>query len=72
MSLLPPREVARLSVQERLELISQLWDSLADNEIAVTPAQEAELDRRLASFAEDRPGFVTWEALRAELASRRS
>ena len=72
MTLLPPREVARLSAQERLDLIGQLWDSLTDDEVAATPAQKAELDRRLASFAEDRPEFVTWEELRAELALRRS
>ncbi len=71
MSVLAPEEVARLSVGERLALIEQLWDSLDDRDVPVTPAQEAELRRRLAAFAADRAGEVTWEELKAKLAARR-
>jgi len=64
-------EVARLSPEERLALIGQLWDSLADTEIPLPQAQQAELARRLASLDQDRVQAVTWEQLRAELARRR-
>jgi putative addiction module component (TIGR02574 family) len=64
-------ELARLSPEERLALIGQLWDSLSDSEIPLPQPQQAELARRLASLDQDRARSVTWEQLRAELARRR-
>jgi len=62
--------VDHLSPQERLALIGQLWDSLADADLAVTRTQHAELERRLATMAEDRDAAVTWEQLRHDLRRR--
>jgi putative addiction module component (TIGR02574 family) len=70
MSTLTPEEITRLSPRERLNLIGALWDSFADAELALTQAQAAELERRLLSFERDRESAVTWEELKAELASR--
>ena len=39
-------ELARLSPRKRLDLIEALWESLDDNDVPVTEAQRAELDRR--------------------------
>jgi len=64
-------ELARLSPEERLALIGQLWDSLSENDVPLPEAQKAELARRLSSFDQDRTQAVTWEQLRAELARRR-
>ena len=64
-------ELARLSPEERLALIGQLWDSLRDTEVPLPEAQQAELSRRLSSLGQDRTQAVTWEQLRAELARRR-
>jgi putative addiction module component (TIGR02574 family) len=66
-----PEDVKRLSPAERLALIAQLWDSLSDADLPLTAAQCAELDRRLATFEEDRSDGVTWEALKTELRGRR-
>ena len=63
-------EINRLSPQERLTLIEQLWDSLTDADIPLTPAQQAELERRLATLDHDRAQAVTWDNLKAELAQR--
>jgi putative addiction module component (TIGR02574 family) len=63
-------EIDRLSPPERLALIGDLWDSLADAELPLAPAQRREIARRLASLDEDRAEAVTWEQLKAELASR--
>jgi putative addiction module component (TIGR02574 family) len=60
-------EITRLSPDERLSLIAQLWDSLEDHQVQVTPAQQAELERRLATLGDDRGQSITWEALKAEL-----
>ena len=71
MNRLTQAEVTRLSPQERLALIEQLWDSLDDADVPATAAQKAELDRRLVRFDEDRAQGVTWEQLKAELGQRR-
>jgi putative addiction module component (TIGR02574 family) len=65
--LLTQDELARLTPPERLALISQLWDSLEDNQLPLTVAQRAELDSRLATLDQDRREGVTWAALKAEL-----
>ena len=47
---LPP-EIRFLPVPERMILVEQIWDSIAedDEQIELTDAQKAELDRRLAA-----------------------
>ena len=67
---LTPEEITRLSPQERLYLIAQLWDSLSDADTPLPPAQRAELERRLATLDRDRSEAVTWEHLKAELGKR--
>jgi putative addiction module component (TIGR02574 family) len=64
-------ELARLSPEERLALIGQLWDSLGDDDVPLPEGQQAELSRRLSSLDADRTQAVTWEQLRADLARRR-
>ena len=46
---LQPSDFSQLSIAERIILVEQIWDSIAAEQAAVplTPAQEAELDRRL-------------------------
>ena len=63
-------EITRLSPDERLALIAQLWDSLDDHQLRLTPAQQAELERRFATLDHDRTQSVTWETLKAELEQR--
>lgn len=67
---LTPGEIIRLSPLERLALIAQLWDSLEYDQLPVTAAQQAELERRLVTLDQDRADGVTWAALRAELEQR--
>jgi len=70
MQSLTPDEIGRLTPPERLDLIAQLWDSLDHQQLPLTEAQQAELDRRLGSLDEDRRNGVTWAALKAELEQR--
>jgi len=46
-------DFSHLSPEERLDLISEIWQSLEAEHIPLTPAQEAEIDRRLATLDED-------------------
>jgi putative addiction module component (TIGR02574 family) len=62
-------EIAKLSPAERLSLISDLWDSVADEDVQLTQAQRDELDRRLSTFEADAARAVSWETVRAELGS---
>ncbi len=50
MELLTPDEIVRLSPPERRALIAQLWDSLEHEQLPMTSAQKAELERRLSAF----------------------
>ena len=70
MELLTHDEIVRLSPPERIALIAQLWDSLDDDHLPLTGAQQAELESRLASLDQDRQHGVTWTALKAELEQR--
>ncbi len=63
-------ELVRLTPPERLALISQLWDSLEDDHLPLTAAQQGELDRRLRTLDQDRRKGITWAALKAELEQR--
>jgi len=70
MDLLSQDEIARLSPPERIALIAQLWDSLDDNQIPLTSAQQSELERRLDTLDQDRQNGVTWAVLKAKLEQR--
>jgi putative addiction module component (TIGR02574 family) len=67
---LTPADITRLSPDERLRLTEQLWDSLEDEHVPLSPVQEAELERRLDSFDEDSAQAMSWDDLMAELARR--
>lgn len=69
-AILSQDELARLTPEERLALISQLWDSLESDQLPLNAAQRAELDRRLESLEQDRREGVTWAELKAELERR--
>jgi len=70
MDVLSHEELVRLTPPERLALIAQLWDSLEDDQLPLTAAQQAELDHRLATVEQDRREGITWAALKAELEQR--
>jgi putative addiction module component (TIGR02574 family) len=50
---MPTIEIDRLSPQERLDLIEKLRTSLEGVDLRVTPAQGAELERRLETLDDD-------------------
>ncbi len=63
----PAVDIDQLSPSERLELIEKLWDSLADNDVALTDAQRSELDARLDALEAEGPVGVPWEQVRDEM-----
>ena len=63
---MPTLDISRLSPKERLDLIGELWDSLTTEEVQLTPAQERELERRIASFDDDAKNAIPWESIDRE------
>jgi putative addiction module component (TIGR02574 family) len=65
-------ELLKLPAGERIEIAMALWDSLTDAEreaeLALTPEQQAELDRRLAEHIANPDSAVPWEEVRRKLA----
>lgn len=61
-------EAKKLSIPERLALVEEIWDSIAeDNEcFELTDEQQQELDRRLESFRVNPSQGRTWAEIRAE------
>jgi putative addiction module component (TIGR02574 family) len=70
MELLTRDELVRLTPSERLALISQPWNSLENDQLPLSAAQQAELDSRLATLDQDRREGITWAALKSELEQR--
>lgn len=66
------KDILNLSIAERIELIGDLWDSLAESPEAVvlTEAQKAELDRRLDAYRKDPTAGDSWSVVRDRIAKR--
>ncbi|MEO7086285.1 MAG: addiction module protein [Gemmatimonadaceae bacterium] len=64
----------RLPVADRLKLVGDLWDSIAeespDEAFPMTPELAAELDRRLADADAHPEGGMPWEEVRANILRR--
>lgn len=62
----------KLTAAERIQLAEELWDSLdpAGKEPPLTPAQAAELDRRLEDYRRFPDAGEPWEVVRERLHSR--
>ena len=65
-------ELLKLSASDRVEIAMALWESLAESEresqLALTPEQEAELDRRLAEHIANPGSAIPWDEVRRKLA----
>jgi len=66
-------ELRKLPLPERLELVEDLWDTIAADagKLLLTEAQVAELDRRLAAHDADPNEGVSWPELRDRLQKSR-
>ena len=62
------KEAKKLSVAERILLVEEIWDSIAEDNgcFELSEAQKQELDRRLESFRLNPSQGRTWEEIKAE------
>ena len=65
-------ELFKLTAAERLELVEELWDSIADEDKALelTEEQREDLERRLAEADADPAGGSPWEEVRERIRQR--
>jgi putative addiction module component (TIGR02574 family) len=65
-------DIGKLSPEQRLELLEQLWESLSEMPEAVpmTDAQREELDRRLDDLDREGPVGIPWNEVLDRIRSR--
>ena len=70
----PAFDYRRLSVAERLQLVEDIWDSIADDadlgSLPVSEADKALLDDRLAEQEADPGTGAPWPEVRARIVNR--
>jgi len=65
-------ETLNLSVSERIRLVTEIWDSIAEfpDEIELTPSTRKLLDKRLAAYRENPDQGSPWQEVKRRLISR--
>jgi putative addiction module component (TIGR02574 family) len=64
--------IDRLSVEDRLTLVEELWDSIAEStgDLPLPEAQQAELERRLEEHEAHPDEVVPWEEVKRSIEAR--
>lgn len=63
----PALDLSKLTAEEKLEMIDDLWASLAADDLELSPELRNELDRRLDLLDREGPTGVDWEDVYAEM-----
>lgn len=61
-------EAKKLSIAERIDLVEEIWDSIAEENgcYELSEAQKQELDRRLEAFRANPSRGRTWDEIKSE------
>ena len=67
------KQARSLSIPERIRLVEEIWDTIAEENAAfeLTEAQKLELDRRLELARNDPRRGRTWDEIRSEFMKSR-
>jgi putative addiction module component (TIGR02574 family) len=62
-------EIVALSIEERIDLVQDIWDSIAADQayVDLTDLQKQELERRTADYEANPDNVMTWEAVKASI-----
>jgi putative addiction module component (TIGR02574 family) len=63
----PALDLTKLTPEEKLELIDELWTSITPEAFPLTEEQRLELHRRLDRLDEEGPTGASWDSVRAEM-----
>jgi len=72
MSNLARADIMNLSVAERIQLVEDIWDSIAEapESVPLTDDEKAELDRRLDAYHQNPGEGSPWAMVRERIRSR--
>ena len=61
--------IDQFSVAERILLVEEIWDSIADDgqEVELTDVQRQDLERRIANYEANPESGSSWEEVKARL-----
>ncbi len=73
MSTLAKADVLSLSVSERIQLVEDIWDTIAEvpEAIGLSEEQKAELETRLVAYHQNPEEGSPWGMVRERIRSRR-
>lgn len=62
-------ELLKLPVEEKLELVEALWESIEDDNISLKLSKDQidELDRRIARVEENPDTLISWEDVKNKM-----
>ncbi len=66
-------EILQLSVAERIQLVEDIWDSIANvpESVALTEEQQTEIERRLEEYRADPNEGILWNDLKNNLLNKK-
>ena len=72
MALLTELHIDRLSVEDRLLLVEEIWDSIAQTPQAgtLTEPQQQELERRLRDHEQNPDDVISWDEVKMATLAR--
>lgn len=66
----PALDLTKLTPEEKLELIDELWTSITPEQFPLTSEQRTNLHSRLDRLDEEGPAGASWESVRLEMTRR--
>ena len=63
-------DIAKLSPEQRLELLEQIWDTLSPEAVPMTDGQKEELNRRLDELDREGPVGIPWNEVLDRIRNR--
>ena len=65
-------EILKLSIAERIELVGDIWDSVAEvpEAVELSDQEKVELERRLDAYHKDPDAGSPWPAVRERIRKR--
>jgi putative addiction module component (TIGR02574 family) len=72
MSTLTSSDALSLSVAERIQLVEDIWDTIAEvpDEVGLTDSQKAEIDRRLDAYHRNPEEGSPWDVVKERILRR--
>jgi putative addiction module component (TIGR02574 family) len=72
MGIFAERDILDLNVSERIQLVQDIWDSVAEvpESLVLADDEKAEIDRRLSAYHRDPDAGSPWSVVRDRIKNR--